>query len=98
MKYLFHPEAQTEFGLAVDYYEERRTGLGLQLAAEVHATVERIIAQPTMWPMLTVDVRRCLVRRFPYGVLYAYNEHAGEVLILAVMHLHREPGYWANRN
>jgi toxin ParE1/3/4 len=43
------------------------------------------------------QVRRCLIHRFPYGVIYALNEEESEIFILAVMHLHREPGYWSER-
>jgi hypothetical protein len=41
------------------------------------------------------DVRRCLVNRFPYGVLYSIE--STEIFILAVMHLRRDPDYWKKR-
>lgn len=41
------------------------------------------------------DIRRSLVRRFPFGVLYAFENE--DIFVLAVMHLHREPNYWKNR-
>jgi len=41
------------------------------------------------------DIRRALVHRFPYGVLYVLERD--RLLIIAVMHLHRQPGYWQNR-
>ena len=52
MKYFFHPEAEAEFIQAV----------------EVYSTIERIAAYPKAWTILTDDIRRCLTRRFPYGV------------------------------
>lgn len=87
-----------EFRLAIDYYEEREKTLGHQFAVEVYAAVERAAAYPAMWPLIDEGIRRCLVRRFPYGVMYQHDEGKGELLILAVMHLHREPLYWAHRN
>jgi plasmid stabilization system protein ParE len=95
MKWSFHPEAETEFYEAIDYYEECEPGLGEDFAIEVHATIQHILTYPETWPTLEGDVRRCLTSRFPYGVLYSI-EPAG-IFILAVMHLHRDPDYWKHR-
>lgn len=95
MTYAFHPEAEEEFGEAVAYYEECETGLGLDFAAEVRATIQNILGYPSMWPALVPGVHRCLLHRFPYGVLYAVEDQG--IRILAVMHLHRSPGYWMHR-
>lgn len=91
----FHPEARREFEQAIDYYEDREPGLGLDFAAEVHNTIERIVDYPEAWSEVESGIRRCLVKRFPYGVLYAV--HHGQIVVLAVMHLHRRPGYWRDR-
>jgi hypothetical protein len=90
-----HPEASAEFLEAIAYYEERQAGLGLDLALEVKAAIERVVASPEGWPAIKGPIRRCLVHRFPYGILY-FIEPAG-IQILAVMHLHRSPGYWEHR-
>ena len=92
MKYTFHSEAEAEFQAAVEYYEGCLEGLGLDFAAEVQAAVENILSYPTAWRVLEDNVRRCLTRRFPYGVLYTIEPEG--VLVLAVMHLQRDPGYW----
>jgi plasmid stabilization system protein ParE len=91
----FHPEAEAELEASIDYYEECEPGLGIDFAAEVYATVQRILAYPLAWPVLEQGIRRALVHRFPYGVLYALAD--SRVYILAVMHLHRQPGYWKSR-
>jgi plasmid stabilization system protein ParE len=78
--------------------ERSEPGLGYQCAIEIVAAVERIKANPGMWPVLDHQVRRCLVHRFPYGVIYSVDEQRSQVLILAVMHLHRQPGYWSERS
>lgn len=70
MKFKFHPEAELEFDEAVRYYEECQAGLGLEFAEEVYGTISRIAAYPDAWSMLSKSTRRCLVNRFPYGVLY----------------------------
>lgn len=95
MKWSFHPEAEAEFHAAIDYYEECESGLGEDFAIEVHATIQNILACPKAWLTLDGDIRRCLTRRFPYGVLYSIETEG--IFILAVMHLHRHPDYWKHR-
>lgn len=95
MKFRFHPDAELEFIEGVKYYEDMDRGLGRDVAVEVYAAIERAVAHPHAWAVLQGQVRRSLVRRFPYGVLYA-EEREG-ILILAVMHLHRDPDYWQRR-
>ncbi len=95
MKYSFHPEAELEFADAIDYYEEKEQGLGYDFAVEVYSTIERILAHPEAWPILEEDIRRSLVRRFPYGILYVETDE--EIFIVAVMHLRRDPEYWKHR-
>jgi len=62
---------------------------------EVHSTIDRILSFPQTWPALEGEARRCLVHRFPYGVLYSVAPE--RVFILAVMHLRRDPDYWKHR-
>jgi len=95
VKYSFHPEAEAEFVQATEYYEECGAGLGYDFAVEVYSAIERIMAYPKAWPIIEKDIRRSLLRRFPYGLLYA--EENQELFIVAVMHLHREPDYWKHR-
>jgi plasmid stabilization system protein ParE len=95
MRYAFHPEAEAELNAAIDYYEDISPGLGYDFAVEVYSTIEKILSFPEAWPELEDEIRRCQTRRFPYGVLYVYSENV--ILIVAVMHLHRDPAYWKDR-
>jgi plasmid stabilization system protein ParE len=95
MSYSFHPDARDEFERAIEYYEECEAGLGLDFAGEVHDAIQRIVDYPEAWAEAAPGIRRCLARRFPYGVLYAVHED--RIVILAVMHLRRRPGYWRDR-
>lgn len=95
MSFAFHPEAEKELNVAIDYYENIEPGLGYDFAIEVHSTITRSVDFPKAWAVLEGDVRRSLVRRFPYGILY--SEEKGGIFIVAVMHLHRKPGYWKHR-
>jgi plasmid stabilization system protein ParE len=95
MNFSFHPEAEIELIEAADYYEEREAGLGHDFAMEIYSTIERITAFPAAWPETDAGIRRCLVRRFPYGILY--SEDRNTIFIVAIMHLHRKPDYWKHR-
>lgn len=92
MSFSFHPEADKELTEAIAYYEQIEPGLGYDFALEVYSAIRRSVDFPEAWSVLDGDVRRSLVKRFPYGILYAQAEDG--ILILAVMNLHREPGYW----
>jgi hypothetical protein len=95
MKFYFHPDAEAEFDRTVEYYEQFQQGLGLEFAEEVYATVTRIIQYPDAWSSLSKNSRRCLVSRFPYGVIYQIKSRS--LRIIAVAHLNRRPGYWKER-
>ena len=71
MNYSFHPEAEVEFAEAIEYYEEKESGLGYDFAVEVYSTIERTMAFPKAWPVIEEDIRRSLIRRFPYEILYS---------------------------
>jgi hypothetical protein len=95
VSFFFHPAAEEEFYSAVDYYLAIDPVLGRDFAAEVFAAIARAIEYPRAWTALDGTIRRSLVRRFPYGVLY--SEEPDGLYVFAVMHLHREPGYWSTR-
>ena len=95
MKVSFHPKAEEEFYEAIEYYEECQDGLGLEFAKEVFATIERIVNFSQAWSKICENIRRCLVNRFPYGIIYTIQND--EIIILAVMHLNRKPKYWKER-
>jgi len=95
MRVDFHPDAQAELEAAAQYYESRRPGLGARFIEAVEEAAARIAASPGMWRAIDEDVRRCLTRVFPYGVLYVLEPDS--ILIVAIAHLAREPGYWKPR-
>ena len=65
MTFSFHPEAESEFHEAIEYYEESELGLGYDFSIEVLATIQNIINYSTAWPVIEEDVRRCLVKGCP---------------------------------
>ena len=95
MTYGFHPEARREYLEAAEFYESRRPGIGAAFTLEVEATIQRILEAPDRWRILEQDIRRCLTHVFPYGVLYTIEDDF--ILIVAVAHGSREPGYCRDR-
>ncbi len=90
--------ASEEFIDAVRWYETRRPGLGADLYDAVNATIEGIERQPEIGAADYADPksRRVLVARFPYHVVYRL-EH-DEIVILAIAHMKRRPGFWKHRS
>ena len=95
MRYEFHPDALNELKETAQYYAAREVGLDLRFVDSVEESIGGIIEAPTRWRIIDEDVRRCLTHVFPHGVLYTIEQDY--VLILAVMHCSREPGYWKYR-
>lgn len=95
MRIEFLDAAGAEYRAAVDYYDGENPGLGGEFADEIARTTARIVAFPDAWQKLSRRTRRCRVERFPYGVVY--QKRGNVILVVAVMHLKREPDYWAGR-
>jgi plasmid stabilization system protein ParE len=87
--------AQRELDDAVAWYNEQAAGLGQEFLDELDRVVRRAVTFPMSCPEIEPGVRRCLLARFPYGLIYGVD---GETLVVvAVAHLHREPRYWVDR-
>jgi plasmid stabilization system protein ParE len=95
MKVEFLDPAETEMIEAVDYYNAEGEALGYEFAAEVSRTIMRIVAYPRAWASLSKNTRRCRMNRFPYGVIYQVRND--NILIVAIMHLRRNPQSWKDR-
>lgn len=96
MKYIFHPEALTEYAEAVRYYADRRVERGQAFIDAIEEAIFRIRESPTRWRITDGEVHQCLVKKFPYGILYTIEPDY--IIVLAVMHCSREPGYWKKRD
>lgn len=95
MRYDFHPEARLEYREAAAFYEARRPGLGATFTVEVEAAIGKILETPDLRRFIDQDVRICRTRIFPYSILYTIESDF--ILIVAVAHGSREPGYWKHR-
>lgn len=95
MKFYFHPDADAELGESIRYYEECQISLGLDMAEEVYSAIQRASEYPEACSAMSKNTRRCLVNRFPYGVIFQVK--SGMLLIIAIAHLSRRPDYWKDR-
>ena len=91
----FLSPAEDELRDTIDYYNNQSEGLGFEFAAEVKRTLERILQYPIAWHPLSKRARRCRTNRFPYGIVYQKREKM--ILIIAVMHHHKNPQSWKSR-
>ena len=92
---VLRPEARAEFDEAVDWYEQQRAGLGADFVAQVQAVLDRISTAPDLYAQVFREVRRAVVRRFPYAILYKVEPQ--HVVVLAVFHGRRDPKLWQAR-
>lgn len=95
MKYRFLEGARDEFKEAVDHYERQCRGLGNELENEVFAAIARASQDPTSYESFDPGIYRIPVQRFDYNIYYAVEE--ATLVIAAVMHNRRRPGYWKRR-
>ena len=96
MRIVFTRIARQELDDAVRYYELAYSGLGLRFKKEVKKAAVRLAEYPKAWSLERGEVRKCLLHRFPYKLLYSVEED--HVLIIAVAHQHRMPDYWVGRD
>ncbi len=91
----FHEEAGEELLEAARYYEERGQGLGYALIEDVEQAVRELSESPLSGPTIGNVLRGRIVRRFPYSLLYVVE--TGRIVVVAVAHQKRRPGYWKYR-
>jgi plasmid stabilization system protein ParE len=88
-------EAELEIFDAALRYEREREGLGFRFEAQVNTVFARLLDNPFQFPGIEQDVRRALVRDFPYAVFFMTD--ADLITVLAVLHLRRHPDTWKRR-
>jgi plasmid stabilization system protein ParE len=91
----FHRAAQVELEEAVAFYGGRSPVIGRAFRDEVSDAVDRLMAHPSIGLEVRSSLRRYVLKRFPYSLIY--RPTADQILILAVMHHKRKPEYWRDR-
>lgn len=89
------PVAKAEIDEAYGWYEERRRGLGEEFLGEVGATLAAIEEAPRRYPVVRGHVRRALLYRFPYSILFL--SHPRATVVIACFHARRDPRRWHDR-
>ena len=95
MKVRFVSPANIEFDEAVRYYDYQLPGLGFRFFQEVNAAIERIRFMPEAWTKIGNRTRRCVLKGFPYTLLYAIEKD--NILITAVNNFQRDPEHYRNK-
>jgi plasmid stabilization system protein ParE len=88
-------QAKADIREAARWYERQRVGLGRAFVQQVDALLDRVRLNPMQYQIVHREVRRAIPRRFPYGVFYRID--GSEVLVFAVVDLHRDPSIWQDR-
>ena len=91
----FRPEARTELLAARRWYGTARPGLGAAFVDEIDRLIDQVRRAPDLFPVVHRDIRRAMVRRFPYGIFYRHT--SASILVLSVSHLKRNPRRWQSR-
>jgi plasmid stabilization system protein ParE len=95
MSFRFLAPAEAELLEAISYYSSIGAELGLRFESEVSAAVRGAVAHPERGAPRSKNTRRWLVKGFPFGVIYRESEV--EILVVAVAHERKRPGYWSRR-
>lgn len=92
---VFRPLARMELDEAMGWYERQKQGLGVELKEVVDAMLTRIAETPGRFPPVRGEVRRALLRRFPYAIHFLPEPQA--IVVLAVFHTKRVPRHLEGR-
>lgn len=96
MRIVFSKFARQELNDAILYYDIQYPGLGKRFKEEVKKAALRISEYPEACSTERGSIRKCLLHKFPYKLLYSIE--ADHIVVLTVSHLHRKPDYWIERN
>ncbi len=87
--------ARREYDEAKEFYETEQPGLGSQYEEQIRHSLLRIQQYPQAWPPERKEIRRYIVHKFPYKILYSIHDET--IVVLAFAHLHRQPDYCIDR-
>ena len=90
-----HEDADRELNDAANYYDSESPGLGTLFLDEIDSGYERILENPGLAPEIDSGIRRLVLAKFPFSLIYEVGGDA--ILILAVAHQRRRPQYWSER-
>ncbi len=80
---------------AQDWYEREAAGLGRRFREAINALTQRMTANPLQFPVVYKNVRRALLRRFPYSLFFTIGDDT--LFVIACFHASRDPSHWQKR-
>ena len=91
----FHSQAEQEYLTALVWYRERSLIAAINFESAFERAIGRIRQAPQRWPIYIADFRKYALRQFPFSIVY--QDFSSEILVFAVAHGRRQPGYWRDR-
>jgi len=95
MNVIFSTIAVEELNDAINFYNLESEELSHRFEDEIKKSINRILGYPYSWSIEKWDLRKCLLHKFPYKILYSVEDN--HIFIIAVAHQHRKPDYWVDR-
>jgi plasmid stabilization system protein ParE len=92
---VFLDEARAEFDDAADWYDRQKPGLGDAFVNNVQDVFDRITVMPRVHPVVYKDVRRAVVKKFPY--IIHYQVEPDRIVVISVFHTSRNSEAWKSR-
>ncbi len=89
------PEVEQEVIEAVLWYEIQNVGLGDELFMMIDEKINEVITNPLQFEIVFKNVRRAIVKKFPYSLFYIIDER--KIIIIAIIHQSRNPEIWKKR-
>lgn len=96
MRVEYHPLTASDLNDAVAHYNERQAGLGNRFRSEVYIAIDRIVENPRQFVVVEHNIRRCLMHRFPYSVLFRKVDDE-TIRVLVVRHHRQRPQFGLGR-
>ena len=90
-------EAEEEMNAYAQYYNQQASGLGLEFLLEIEKSLQLIEKNPERWPYYEENIHKYNTRRFPFSLYYVFEKDLDKIIIIAVAHQKRKPGYWKQR-
>ena len=88
-------EAEADLQAAAEWYDAQRPGLGSEFTRAVRALLATIEREPQHYPVARGEIRRALLRRFPYAMYFVPLPHV--TVVIACLHVRRDPEVWQSR-
>jgi len=90
-------EAEEEMNSSAQYYNQQSSGLGLDFLEEIEKSLQLIEKSPEIWLYYEENIHKYNTRRFPFSIFYVFEKNLDKIIIIAVAHQKRKPGYWKQR-